>query len=107
LIEAGCPQGAATSSGCAILVQEIVNLNAGRPAGDVAGVASASKRPHRVVVGSKRVTIPASHTVRVRIKLNRAGQRLLFKRHVLKVTLLIKQSGHRTITRTLVFKSKR
>jgi uncharacterized repeat protein (TIGR01451 family) len=60
----------------------------------------------KIVLGSLRVKIRAGHKVKVRIKLNRAGKRLLAKKHRLKVVMTITQTGHKPIMRTIVFRTK-
>jgi hypothetical protein len=60
-----------------------------------------------VVLGSVSVTLTGGQTKTVTISLNGAGKSLLAKRHTLKVTLTIKQSGKTVTTKTVTFKSKK
>ena len=58
------------------------------------------------IVGKARTTIPAGGHKTVRITLNKAGRRLLAKRHTLTVKLMISEPGHTSLSRTIVLKSK-
>lgn len=109
-----CSAADAAANGNCFLLFLLAALGAGQPttghAPDV-GMAATCHRTKRhrcpLVVGKTNATIPAGHTKHVRITLNRAGRRLLAKKHTLKVRLTITEKGHTLFTRTIVFKSKK
>jgi hypothetical protein len=70
-------------------------------------IAHDAKQRRTVVVGSRRVKIPAGHRETIRITLNRTGRRLLAKHHKLKVKLTITEGRHTVSSRAITFKAKR
>ena len=115
----GCSaQGAAINGNCLLLLV-LAALGGAQPttghAPDLGIAASCPVVKHHrtpkhcakpLVVGKTNVKIPAGQTKHVRITLNRAGRRLLAKKHTLKVKLTITENGHTLFTRTIVFKTK-
>ncbi len=72
-----------------------------------AGDYSALHHAKVIDVGRAKVSIPAGHTKKVRVKLNSTGRRLLAKYHKLKVKVEIRQGGHTVRTLTITFKAKK
>ena len=72
-----------------------------------AGAHKRKKASHGApTLGTAKATIPAGTSRTITIPLNRAGRRLLAKRHTLKVQLTIIVSGRTVAHRTLVFTAK-
>jgi PKD repeat protein len=111
----GCSAQQTAFNGNCLLLLLLAALGGGQPtaghAPDLAIAASCHPTNHHhcpkvTVVGNMKVKIPAGHTKKVRIMLNRAGRRLLAKQHMLKVKLTITENGQTLFTRTIVFKAK-
>lgn len=111
----GCSASVAEINGNCLLLLLLAALGGGQPttvhAPDLAIATSCHPTNHHhcpkvTVVGNMKVKIPAGHTKKVRIMLNRAGRQLLAKQHTLKVKLTITENGHTLFTRTIVFKTK-
>jgi hypothetical protein len=108
-LPADCTDLVSANAYCVLQLLLVALESSSGPAPDVAAPASSHRGKQRfksVVVGREKVTIKAGHKKLVRLTLNRTGQRLLAKHHKLKVTLEVKQAGHKTVKKTVVFKAK-
>ncbi len=99
----------ASSSSSACKTTESLTTTTGNSTSPMA--TSAKPKVHTVVVGTRSVTILPGKTVKVTVKLNKAGRKLLKRYHKLHVTLTIALvSGgkkHTVATRKLVIKHKK
>ena len=90
---------------CSFEITLLVLLSGGHIAS--AGNHSAVHHAKLIDVGRAKVSIPAGHTKKVRVKLNSTGRRLLAKQHKLKVKVEIRQGGRTVRTLTITFKAKK
>jgi hypothetical protein len=102
-------RSAGSSCHMAASLSVLETVSGGRVLG-VAARASATRtktRRRTVVLATVSLTLQAGGSRKVKLNLNRAGQRLLSSLHRLHVRLAVSQGGHVVGTRTLTFTNRK